>query len=225
LYGDLKKRFEQYFISIGGKYFTIPYVEKGTTDTLNVQYTRNDLLEVIEGTISDASRIKEVAYIISELIKGHHYPYIKRSLDHIFQNQPGPSGMRISVYCADQAAYNDEAVIHSIYQAYPYMEGYHINDVYKAMCDCWLVPPIHPTTKQPFYSDKPALLADGEMDNACRPLYIDMIHHYLPNSQRLLFTTRSHMVGGNANFGPLMESFLDNPWQKLGSDNKDIIVY
>ena len=88
--------------------------------------------------------------------------------------------MRISVYCADQTAYHSEKVLEELYNVYPYMKGYHINDVYKAMCDCWNVPPIKPSTKEPYYSDKPALLADGEMDNACRPLYIDMIHQYMP---------------------------------------------
>jgi len=91
------------------------------------------------------------------------------------------------------------------------MKGYHINDVYKAMCECWNVPPIKPSTKEPYYSDKPALLADGEMDNACRPLYIDMIHHYMPNSQRLLFTLRSHMVGGGL-LEPFINEFLEHPY-------------
>jgi pimeloyl-ACP methyl ester carboxylesterase len=224
LYANLKERFQQYFSAIGGKTFYISYVEKGSTDTLIIQYTRNDLLEVIQGALSGGPRIKDAPYVITELIKGNHLAYIKRRLDGIFQNGDGPSGMRISVYCADQAAYHSEAVIGQLYQAYPYMAGFHINDVYKAMCDCWLVPPIKAATKQPFYSNKPILLADGEMDNACRPLYIDMIHHYMPNSQRLLFTNRSHGVSGK-DLGHFMDLFLDHPYQKVASDNKDVIAY
>src|SRR5262249_10932870 len=48
LYGNLKQRFQQYFTSIGRKKFTIPYIEKGTTQTLNIEYTRNDLLDIVE---------------------------------------------------------------------------------------------------------------------------------------------------------------------------------
>lgn len=224
LYGNLKERFRQYFSSIGGKSFYIPYVEKGTKDTLNIQYSRNDLLEVIQGALSWGPGIKDAPYVITQLIKGNHAPYIKHRLDGIFENNDGPSGMRISVYCADQAAYNNQAVIDQLYQAYPYMAGYHINDVYKAVCDCWQVPAIKPATKQPFYSSKPILLADGEMDNACRPLYIDMIHHYMPNSSRLLFVNRSHGVSGT-DMAHFMELFLDNPYQKIESDNKGIIAY
>jgi pimeloyl-ACP methyl ester carboxylesterase len=224
LYENLKEKFKAYFTSIGGKSFYIPYLEKGTTDSLNIEYTRNDLLDVIENRLFDPSQIKDVPYIITEMIKGHHRPYIEDRLDGIFQNGDAPSGMRISVYCADQAAYNNQEVIRQLHQAYPYMAGYHINDVYKSMCDCWLVPPIRPQTKQPFYSDKPALLSDGEMDNACRPLYIDMIHHYMPNSQRLLVINRSHMTGSKE-MGDLIQQFLDNPYKKIVSNNKDIIAY
>ncbi|MVM40756.1 alpha/beta fold hydrolase [Spirosoma sp. HMF3257] len=219
LYGNLKERFQHYFSSIGEKTFSIPYVEKGTTDTLHIQYTRRDLLAILVNT-----PMKHIPYTITEMIKGNHYPYIKRVLDDIFEHSTAPSGMRISVYCADQTAYHSEKVLQQFYEAYPYLKGYHINDVYKELCDCWQVPPIKPETKQPFYSNKPALLADGELDNACRPLYIDQIHHYMPNSQRLLFINKAHGVGGQ-DMSRFMQLFLDNPYRKIESTKKEIIAY
>jgi len=70
----------------------------------------------------------------------------------------------------------------------------------------------------------PILLADGEMDNACRPLYIDRIHHYMPNSQRFLFIKYCHGVGG-PDMDQFMAQFLDDPYKKIQSENKDIIAY
>jgi hypothetical protein len=61
------------------------------------------------------------------------------------------------------------------------------------------VKPIGATTKKPYYSNVPALLGAGGLDDACRPLYYDLINHYFPNSQRLLFTKRPH--------GPLLNSW------------------
>ena len=105
------------------------------------------------------------------------------------------------------------------------MKGYHmINDVYKAMCDCWQIPPIDPQTKQPYYSTRPAFLMDGQMDNACRPLYIDLIHHYMPNSQRMVFIPYAHMVGGK-DMETLMAEFLENPYRKISSPQPGIIAY
>jgi pimeloyl-ACP methyl ester carboxylesterase len=224
LYGDLKGRFQQYFSSIEGKTFSIPYVEKGATDTENIQYTSIDLLDIIENALFDQRHIKDVPFIINEMIAGNHQAYIGHKLDGIFRSGDGPSGMRISVYCADEADYHSEEVIHQLYGVYPYMLGYHINDVYKTLCDCWRVPPIKKATKQPYYSNTPALIADGDMDPACRPLYMDMIHHYMPNSQRMLFINYSHGVGGEE-WHNFMMQFLNNPWQKIQSDNKDIIAY
>jgi pimeloyl-ACP methyl ester carboxylesterase len=225
-YGHLYERFQHYFSSLEGKTMTIAYVEKGQSDTLHIQYTRNELLDAIEGQLFNVSAIKDIPYMLNEMIQGRQATYITWHLNGIFRDQgdDGPSGMRLSVYCADQTAYHDERILHQLYELYPYMRGYHINDVYRELCDCWQVPPIHPESKQPFYSDKPALLGDGELDPACRPLYIDMIHHYLPNSQRLLFHHRSHMVFFGQEMDAILKAFLTNPWQPVPPVN-DALAY
>ncbi|MGN6294310.1 MAG: alpha/beta fold hydrolase [Chitinophagaceae bacterium] len=225
LYGNLKEKFQQYFSSIENKTFYFPYKEKGATTVLNIQYTRSDLLNIVVNAFYDQSHIKDIPYLITQLTGGNHEPYIKGMLDQVLYRNVGPSGMRISVYCADQTAYHEGAILKQLYGPYPFMKGYHINDVYREMCDCWQVPPINAKTKKPFYSDKPVLLADGEMDPACRPLYIDMIRHYMPNSQRLLFINRSHMVLGGPVGNAIMKKFLDNPFEKIKRDEKDIIAY
>jgi pimeloyl-ACP methyl ester carboxylesterase len=224
LYVKLKERFQAYFTSITGKVFYIKYLENGTSDTLRIQYSKNELLDIIESDMLTLSTINEVPQVINEMINGNHEKYIKKKLDNIFNKNTAPDGMRMSVYCADEAVYHKENLIHQLYQLYPYMNGYHINDVYKSMCDCWNVPPVKATTKQPFYSDKPVLMGDGKMDPACRPLYMAMIKHYMPNSQVYLFLNRSHGVGGK-DFHEMTQLFLDNPYQKIKINNKDIIEY
>lgn len=225
LYGNLKEKFRQYFSSIENKAFYYPYTEKDSSRVLNIQYTRSDLLNIVVNAFYDQSHIKDIPYLITQLIQGNHQPYIKDVVDNIFNGGNGPSGMRLSVYCADQTAYHSEAILQQVYGPYPYMKGYHINDVYREMCDCWKVPPINAQTKKPFYSTKPVLLADGDMDPACRPLYIDMIHHYMPNSQRLLYLNRSHMVLGGLVGNAMMRDFLNNPFKKVDPAQKDIIAY
>ena len=225
MYGNLKERFEQYFTSIGNKTFYISYQDKGKTTSVNIQYSRNDLLQVIIDNIFDHPKIKDVPYIITEMIRGNHQRYIKNLLDHILNNGGAPSGMRLSVYCADQTAYHSETVIKELYNVYPYLQGYRINDVYKELCDCWKVPPIQPRTKQPYYSLKPVLLGAGEMDPACNPLYNDMIHHYMPNSQRLLYSNRSHGVFGGKEGDAIIRQFLDQPFKKVEVANGQIKIY
>jgi pimeloyl-ACP methyl ester carboxylesterase len=223
-YGRLKTRFETYFNSIVDKKFYFPYVEKGRTDTLQIEYTKNELLDVIYNTLQNPSAIKGVPYMITEMSAGNHAPYIRSKLDDIFNRNIAPSGMRMSVYCADQAMYNSEKVIQQLWQLYPLLRDFRINDVYKAVCDCWKVPPIPAKTKQPFYSKIPVLTGDGEMDPACTPLYMSMIKHYMPNAQCFLFLNRSHGVGGSA-FRQMMQAFLDHPYDRIESANEKIIAY
>lgn len=223
-YGDLFGRFQQYFSSLEGRVFSIPYVEKGRTDTLHIQYNRNDLIEVIEDQLFNVSRIKDLPYVITEMISGQHEPFIRPTLDYILGGKDtiGPNAMRLSVYCADQTAYHDERILHQMYDLYPYMKGYHINDVYREMCDCWQSPPIARASKEPFYSNRPALLGDGELDPACRPLYIDRIHHYLPNSQRFIFPNRSHGVFYD-DMEAALRAFLNDPYQKVSAPPSAIV--
>jgi len=223
-YDSLNVKFVQYFNSIAGKKFYFPYVEKGTVDTVQIEYTKNELLDAIYNTLQNASAIKHVPFMIMEMINGNHAPYIRKKLDDIFNRNIAPNGMRMSVYCADQAPYHREEVIQQLWQLYPLLSGFRINDVYKAVCDCWKVPPISIETRQPYYSNKPVLMGDGEMDPACTPIYMSMVKHYMLNAQCFLFINRSHGVDGAA-FRRMTQTFLDHPYNRLESPSEQIIAY
>jgi pimeloyl-ACP methyl ester carboxylesterase len=224
LYGNLKEKFQCYFTSITNKKFYLHYLEKGTTDSLNIEYSKNELLEVIVNNMFSPTAIKDVPVIINNIIKGNHREYMKSKFDDTFNGNSAPNGMRIAVYCADQSGYHNPEVEKNLYKLYPYLEGFHINDVYKSICDCWKVAPVSPKTKQPFYSNKPVLIGDGVLDPACRPLYMYMIQHYMPNAQSFLFKNLSHGVGGK-DFFEMTQKFIDSPYKKVETNNKDIIAY
>jgi hypothetical protein len=223
-FGSLATKFENYFNSIADKKFYFPYLEKGTVDTIQIEYTKNELLDILDYTLQDASAIKNVPFMITEMIKGNHTSYIQKKLDDIFNRNIAPNGMRMSVYCADQPGYHSEEVIQQLWQLYPFLRGYHINDVYNAVCDCWKVSPISVQTRQPYYSNKPVLIGDGEMDPACSPLYMYRIKHYMPNAQCFLFINKSHGVGGTS-FRQMTQTFLDHPYNRIESPNEKIIAY
>lgn len=224
LYGNLKQRFLTYFNGIARQTFYHSYLEKGTADSIKIAYTKNELLAEIMNAMSDNFRRKDVAFILTEMIRGHHKIYIDTFLDDLFRKNQAPDGMRISVYCADQSTYHSEDVIRQIYSMYPYLTGYRINDVIKSMCDCWKVQPVKATTKEPYYSLKPVLLGDGEMDPNCRPLYIQRINHYMPNGQSFLFINRGHGVGGKDWYN-MVQQFLNDPYKKVPSPNANVVAY
>ena len=99
-----------------------------------------------------------------------------------------------------------------------------MHEVWKEVCDCWDVPPVKKATKQPFYSVKPILTGDGEMDPACRPRYMGTIRHYFPNAQAFLFLNKSHGVGGK-DFYEMTQKFLDDPYKTVAPASKDVMPY
>ncbi len=208
-------RFHSYFIGLGGKMSTINYQLKDGR-TVIVNYGRSELLSIIHDKVEDYDGIKELPQIVNDMIDGRQEPYVKAYFDGVFSGSGSISGMRLSVYCSDKMAFEDPAIIRQQETVMPWLAGFHVNDVYGAVCDAWRVKPINEATKSPYYSNVPVLLGAGGLDDACRPLYNDMIHHYFPNSQRLLFTKRVH--------GPLLNSlegdvyigeFLNKPREHL----------
>jgi pimeloyl-ACP methyl ester carboxylesterase len=222
----LKARFHQYFTAINGRHFTVDYREKGKVRIEKLNYSNKELLAILHGYLEDYDRIKEVPKYLKDIISGDHEDYIKTYFDDVFNSNGGASGMRFSVYCSDKLAFANPAIIKQQDKIAPWLAGFHVNDVYPAISRIWQVKRINPSTKEPFYSNVPALLGAGGMDDSCRPVYNDMIFHYLPNSQRVLFSQRQHGPLLNSKEGDeFISAFLDHPFQKITSDEKNIIIY
>ncbi|HJP63668.1 MAG TPA: alpha/beta fold hydrolase [Mucilaginibacter sp.] len=215
LYGNMKQRFQQYFSSIGDKSFYLAYKEKDKPDSMRIKYTRDELIDVLVNKLQSNRELKNVPYIINQLIAGNHQPYMKEYFDGIFSSGNSSNGMRYSMYCSEQIAYASQPVIDKQDFFFPYLAGYHFNDVNHPMCNCWNVKSVDPIAKTPVYSNIPALLGSGDTDPYCRPYYNDVIHHYMPNSQRLLFTDKTHGPTLNTREGDeLIAQFLANPYAR-----------
>lgn len=220
----LTMRFRNYFTSLTGKTFTIHYQLKDGKE-VSLNYGRAELLSILHGQLEDYDGVKTLPQTVTNMINGQQEAYIKSYFDSVFSGNVGLSGMRLSVYCSDKIAFEDPTIIQQQADTMPWLVGFHVNDVYEQVCKAWPVKPIDAATKKPFYSNVPALLGAGALDDACRPLYNDMIHHYLFNSQRLLFTKRQHAPLLNSMEGDIyIGQFLNNPNQRLNSQ-KDIEAY
>jgi pimeloyl-ACP methyl ester carboxylesterase len=213
-YHNIENNFHQYFNRIRDSSFTATITDPATQQPINVQYTKNELLDIIVGGILDAGRLKTAPAIIMDITGGDHKPYINPKLEGILRRNTMPDGMRMLVSCADQYRYHDPAMVKQLFSIYPYLEGYHIHDVWEEVCACWNNAPVLPSTKRPFYTTIPALLVGGEMDAACSPRYVQELQHYMINAQAFIFGGRSHGVFGRT-FNTMMQQFLSNPWQPV----------
>jgi len=222
---ELTVRFRQYFTGLNDKTWMIAYPLKDGRQ-VNLQYGRAELLSIIHDKLENYEGISQLPMIVKDMIGGRQEGYVRTYFDGVFNSNSGVSGMRLSVYCSDKMAYSDPSIIQEQYSTMPWMSGFHVNDVYGPLCDCWAVKPIDSKTKLPFYSNVPVLLGAGGLDDACRPLYNDIIHHYFPNSQRVIFPKRLHGPLLNSQYGDdLIGQFLAQPWQKLVIHNKEAYSY
>jgi len=224
IYKNLRASFHQYFTSITGKKFTISYREKDSNKSINVIYTKNELLDAVIDRLN-SRQVNTVAGVIVDVINGGHDKYVREVLDGYFTGDAGLSlGMRYSVYCTEQIAYADPQLEKQQAQILPWLAGYHFNNVNHAICDCWQVKPEPKGAKQPVYSSIPALISAGDIDPDCRPFYNRLIKRYMPNSQLLIIHNKGHAPGFTVDGTDYVKLFLDNPYRKLISKSKNLIV-
>lgn len=226
LYGHMKERFRQYFTAIGDKVFTLRYLEKGTKDSITIKYRRSELLDFLVDKLSSNRELKNVPYIINQIIAGDQKQYMTWYFDGVFNaGNTNTLGMRFSMYCSEQIDYADQALIDKQNEIFPYLAGYRFNNVDHPICDCWKVRPVDKIAKTPVYSNIPVLLSTADTDPYC-PFYVDIIHHFMPNSQRLIFTDKTHGPLLNTRYGDeILAKFLADPMRKIVANCKDAVTY
>ncbi|MBO9203204.1 MULTISPECIES: alpha/beta hydrolase [Niastella] len=222
-YGTLRERFHQYFAAITGKTFAIGYTIKGDSLSRQIHYTKKELLDALLNRLN-RWRIREVPFVMNEMINGRHEPYIKEELDEIFKGDEGLShGMRYSIYCSEQIAYSRKELVKKQELVLPWLAGYAFNNVDHAICDCWKVKPEPATAKEPVYSTVPAFITAGDVDPWCRPHYNRLIKRYMPNSQILIVHDQGHLPSFFVNGIDYLKMFMQDPYKKLVA-GKGVVV-
>jgi len=221
-YGDLRSRFHTYFTSITGKRFPLNYYDPLKHDTIQLMYGKDELMDIVLDGLS-AYGFKTLPQTMNDLIEGKHSPYVNRIIDGYFSaDQSLSHGMRYSIYCSEQIAYSDPALINKQSALFPWLAGFAFNSPDKALCDCWKVKPEPASIKNPVYSTVPVLIAGGDIDPWCSPFYNRLIQRTFPNAHSLIFRKRGHIPGFSAGGVEYMDLFLKNPYQRINVKNNDV---
>jgi len=223
-YGNLRERFHQYFSSITGKRFTINYTGKGNVDEQAITYTKNELLDAIFSRMNNVL-LKRVPFVMNEIISGNHTSYVAGILNDVFSGNSSLShGMRYSMYCTEQIAYADKALVQKQDSILPWFAGYAFNNVDHNICSCWKVKPEPPVVKTPVYSGIPVLIVGGDADPWCRPFYNRLIKRTMPNAQVLTIHNNCHGARLVVDGVDYLKPFMQDPYKKLVSGSKNVIV-
>ncbi|ASZ11839.1 alpha/beta hydrolase [Chitinophaga pendula] len=223
-YDNLQQRFRHYFTAVTGKEFHIRYAEKTKQNSLDIIYTKAELLKAIISRLNN-KQIASAPSVINEIINGNHNAYVKEVLDATFAGDKRMSlGMRYSVYCAEQMLWTDQALMEKQTTVLPWLTGYVDNNVDQQICDCWKVNKGPAAAKTPVYSNIPTLIASGDADPWCRPFYAKTIKRYMPNAQAIIIHNTAHTPPLRVNGTDFLKTFLEHPYRKLPADVKDVIV-
>jgi len=224
VYVNLRERFHGYFTSLGKQTFKLRYLEKGTHDSLAINYTKNELLDAIVSRLN-TSQVKSVPSVVNDMINGRHANYVREVLDGYFAGDSQLSlGMRYSVYCAGQIAYADERKIKQQNEVLPWLGGYAFNNVDHAICSCWNVNADSVAIKTPHYSKVPALIVSGDIDPWCSTFYNRYVKRTMPNTQLMIRHNKGHAPGYTVDGIDYVELFLANPFKMLVSKSKDLVI-
>jgi pimeloyl-ACP methyl ester carboxylesterase len=221
----LEEKLKRYLLSIEKKKLTTEYADTLTKKIYKINYGRKEILDIIGSKIGNEDDRNTFPGFIKDLVEGKHKIFINEYFANILNDNSNYSGMRLSVYCSDKMAYADRDIAAQQSDIYPFTKNYNPNDVSFSMCKCWQVPAINADNKKAFYSSIPILLGAGNFDAACRPVYNDILHHYFPKSQRLLFYKKGHVPLISLEGNQIIADFLNNPYKKIETKSENIKSY
>lgn len=163
--------------------------------------------------------------VMHNIINGKHASYIRSLLDGYFAgNTARALGMRYSVFCSEQTDLSDSSLAKKQDTLLPWLSGYRYNNVSPAICACWKVKPEPVSVKQPVFTSVPTIIVDGDLDPGCSLFYNRMIKRTMPNAQVLIRHNEGHGCGFKTGDVDYLELFLANPYQKLISRSRDVLI-
>lgn len=171
-------------------------------------------------SISSHGAIAHIPAQISALLEGDHQMLIE-ALASLLQAEASEGegmGMRISVWCAEELAFEDSAAIVAEQERDPAIKGYSSMSFGKAVCRVWGIRPAEPIENQAVQSEIPVLLLNGTYDPLTPPEWGKAMLNDLPNGQQIVFPGWGH--GPMHNWSQpcamkLIHAFYQQPTQKL----------
>ncbi|GAA3204205.1 hypothetical protein GCM10017690_09400 [Microbacterium terregens] len=123
-----------------------------------------DLVGGLFNAFYDADLVRILPFLIDRLAQGDTEaaaPLAQQNLDY---GDRFTEGLRLSIDCAEESPFNDDAAIVAAREADPILSHFTLFDSFREDCAVWAVPPLSPLETEPVVSAVPALLTNGAYD-------------------------------------------------------------
>ena len=187
--------------------------ENGELETFHLK--GEDLINVIS---TSTEGVPNIPYEINKLLN-NDLSSVKQQLQYIFQKPGGGigTGMRLSVWCAEETPFNSQEKIAQETTKYPAIKGLSPAIFDNEVCKIWSVKKVPKIENQAVKSNIPVLLISGEYDEITPVKWAESMTHNLTNSYHLIFKGWKH--GPTTNWGnpcamQAANDFFNNPTEK-----------
>ena len=207
----------------------IKYLEDKTNNPLEVKVENpeNGNLETfyLKGAdlinVFSSARTGDVPNIPFEMNKilNNDLSSVKQQLQSIFQNPGGGigTGMRLSVWCAEENPFNSQEKIALETSKYPALKGLSPATYDNEVCKIWGVEKVSELENEAIKSNIPVLLISGEYDELTPVKWAEAMNKNLTNSYHMIFKGWKH--GPTTNWSnpcgmQAANDFFNNPTKK-----------
>jgi pimeloyl-ACP methyl ester carboxylesterase len=190
-YPNLRDRFMNYLEQISANPLEVIVQNPETGNNETFRLMGKDLLTVFTSASTD--NVIDIPAEMEKVLQGD-LTSVQQELQSLF-NGPGSGsgqGMRLSVWCAEEATFNSWEKIAKETNRYPAITGLSPAVFSEGVCDVWKVEEAHERENDPVKSEIPVLLISGGYDNETPPEWAAAMLSNLANSQHVVFRGWKH---------------------------------
>lgn len=210
---NIKSRFSKYLEDKTNNPLEVK-VENPENGRLETFYLKGaDLINVFSS--ARTGDVPNIPFEINKILN-NDLSSVKQQLQSVFQKPGGGigTGMRLSVWCAEEYPFNSQEVITTETTKYPSVEGLSPATYDKEVCEIWGVKKVADIENMAIKSDIPVLLISGEYDELTPVKWADAMGKNLSNSFHLIFKGWKHGPTTNWDNPCAMQAandFFNNP--------------
>lgn len=191
-------------------------VENPETGKLETFYLKGeDLINVIS---TSTGGVPNIPFEINKLLN-NDLSTVKQQLQYVFRKPGGGigTGMRLSVWCAEETPFNSQEKIDLETTRYPAIKGLSPAVFDNEVCKIWGVKKVGEIENQAVKSNIPVLLISGEYDESTPVKWAAAMSNNLTNSYHIIFRGWKHGPTTNWSNPCAMQAandFFNNPTKK-----------
>lgn len=190
---------------------TVPHPQ--TRKEITLRLKGKDIISLLD--INSTYEIPYLPQFIYQILQTD-YSILTSRIQILMKKEGKGLGMRLSVWCSEEASFTSFEKVASEREKYPPIKGYSPAVFDESICDIWGVKKVQKIENEAIYSIIPTLIINGEYDYNTPTQWGQKMKQNLPNSYHIVFKAWGHAPIHNWDNTCAMQAahtFLNNPSQ------------